>query len=96
MWLFDEAGVRNQVDDGVVSSSSLFMLEAKDCNEDAPAVTLVALDILEMELSLLPIAVDMEDGTWVVVDAFAMLKVAMVALLSALMISFVFIFIDDH
>ena len=39
---FDE--VRNQVDDGVMISSSQFMLDAKDCNEeDFMAVTLVVL-----------------------------------------------------
>jgi hypothetical protein len=56
MWLFDEAGARNQVDDVVVSSPS-------GCIEQVPAVSLVSLDILEIELSLLAVALEMEDGT---------------------------------
>jgi len=48
VWLYDE--VRNQVDDGVMISSSQFMLDAKDCyEEDVMAVTLVVLYILEIE-----------------------------------------------
>ncbi len=95
MWLFDEADARNQVDDKV-PSSSLFSLEAEDCNEeDCPAVTLVAIDTLEIELSLLAVALNIEVGTWVLVDAISVLEVAVVALLSALMISFEFISIND-
>ncbi len=57
MWLFDEAGARNQVDDVVVSSPS-------GCIEQVLAVFLVvALDILEIKLSLLAVALEMEDGT---------------------------------
>ena len=56
MWLFDEAGARNQVDDVVVSSPS-------GCVEQVPAVSLVALDILEIELSRLAVALKMEDST---------------------------------
>jgi hypothetical protein len=95
VWLFDEADARNQVDDKV-PSSSLFSLEAEDCNEeDCPAVTLVAIDTLEIELSLLAVALNIEVGTWVLVDAISVLEVAVVALLSALMISFEFISIND-
>ena len=56
---------------------------------------MVALDILEIEVSLVTAALDTEDGTCVVVDvdAIAGLKVAVVAWLLALIISFVFIFI---
>jgi hypothetical protein len=57
VWLFDEAGARNQVDDVVVSSPS-------GCIEQVLAVFLVvALDILEIKLSLLAVALEMEDGT---------------------------------
>jgi hypothetical protein len=95
VWLFDEADARNQIDDKV-PSSSLFSLEAEDCNEeDCPAVTLVAIDTLEIELSLLAVALNIEVGTWVLVDAISVLEVAVVALLSALMISFEFISIND-
>jgi hypothetical protein len=70
------------------------MIGAEDCNEeDVLALPVVALDILEIEVSLVAVALDTEDGTWVVVDAIAGLKVAAVALLSALIISFVFVFI---
>jgi hypothetical protein len=94
VWLFDEADARNQIDDKV-PSSSLFLLEAEDCNEeDCPAVTLVAIDTLEIELSLLSVAPNTEVG-WVLVDAISVLEVAVVALLSALMISFEFISIND-
>jgi hypothetical protein len=56
VWLFDEAGARSQVDDVVVSSPS-------GCIEQVLAVSLVALDILEIELSLLAVTLKMEDGT---------------------------------
>jgi hypothetical protein len=56
VWLFDEAGARNQVDDVVVSSPSGHI-------EQVLAVSLVALDILEIEPSLLAVALEMEDGT---------------------------------
>ena len=95
MWLFDEADARYRVDDGTVSSSSKFMIRAEDCNEeDVLVLPAVALDIHEIEVSLVAVALDTEDGTWVVVDvdAIAGLKVAVVAWLSALVISFVFIF----
>ena len=98
MWLFDEAvGAIYQVGDGTASSSSSkSMIGAEDCNEeDDPALLpAVVLDILEIEVSLVTAALDTEDGTWVVVDvdAIAGLKVAVVAWLSALVISFVFIF----
>ena len=105
MWLFDEAaGAIYQVGDGTASSSSSkSMIGAEDCNEedDLALLPAVALDILEIEVSLVTAALDTEDGTWVVVDvdAIAGLKVAVVAWLSALVISFVFIlfivFIDD-
>ena len=87
------------------SSSSKSMIGAEDCNEEdelalLPVVALellpaVALDILEIEVSLVTAALDTEDGTWVVVDvdAIAGLKVAVVAWLSALVISLALIFI---
>jgi hypothetical protein len=88
MWLFDEADARYQVDDGTVSSSSKFMIGAEDCNEkDALVLPVVAHDILEIKVSLVAVALNTE-------DAITRLKVATVALLSAFIISFVFIFID--
>ncbi len=99
MWLFDEAaGAIYQVGDGTASSSSSkSMIGAEDCNEedDLALLPAVALDILEIEVSLVTAALNTEDGTWVVidVDAIAGLKVAVVAWLSALVISFALIFI---
>jgi hypothetical protein len=104
VWLFDEAtGAIYQVGDGTaLSSSSKLMIGAEDCNkeDDLALLPVVALYILEIEVevALVTAALDTEDGTWVVidVDAIAGLKVAVVAWLSALVISFVFIvFIDD-
>ena len=96
MWLFDEADARYRVEVGTVSSSSKFMIPVEDCNEeDVLVLPAVALDIHEIEVSLVAVALDTEDGTWVDVDAIAGLKVAAVALRSALIISFVFVFIDD-
>jgi hypothetical protein len=101
MWLFDEADARYQVDDGTVSSLSKYMIHAEDCNEeDDPAVALV---VFEIDVSLVTAALDIEDGAWVLVDAITGLKVdatarleaAAVALLSTLVISCVFIFIED-
>lgn len=43
MWLFDEGDARNQVDDGVVSSSVAYY------REDALEEALVSLDRLDME-----------------------------------------------
>ena len=95
MWLFDEADdARYQVDEGTASSSSKFMIGAED-EEDVLALNAVALDTLEIEVSLVAVALDTADGTWVVDDSIVGLKVAAVALLSALIISFVFVFIDD-
>ena len=98
MWLFDEAHAIYQVGDGTaLSSSSNLMIGAEDCSEEDVLALLpaVALDILEIEVSLVTAVLDTEDGTWVVVDvdAIAGLKVAVVAWLLALVISFVFIFI---
>ncbi len=70
------------------------MIGAED-GEDVLALTAVALDTLEIEVSLVAVALDTADGTWVVDDSIVGLKVAAVALLSALVISFVFVFIDD-
>ena len=98
MWLFDEAHAIYQVGDGTALSSSFnLMIGAEDCSEedDLALLPAVALDILEIEVSLDTAVLDTEDGTWVVVDvdAIAGLKVAVVAWLLALVISFVFIFI---
>jgi hypothetical protein len=99
VWLFDEAtGAIYQVGDGTaLSSSSKLMIGAEDCNkeDDLALLSAVALDILEIKVSLVTAALDTEDGTWVVVDvdAIAGLKVFVVAWLLALIISFVFIFI---
>ena len=97
MWLFDEeADATYQGDEATVSSSSSskFTIPVVDCDkEDVLEPPAVELDIVAIEVSLLVVVLDSEDGAWLVVeDAIAKLRVAAVALLSALVTSFVFVF----
>jgi len=91
--LFEEAGPKHQVEDGVCV---ITMLKAKDCDEEyLLAALLLAHCIHEFELffSLLHTTSKMAHGWFV--DALVM-KVAVISLPSELTVSFVFVFIDDN
>ena len=84
MWLFDEeADATYQGDEATVSSSSSskFTIPVVDFDEeDVLEPPAVELDIVEIEVSLLVVVLDSEDGAWLVVeDAIAKLRVAAVA-----------------
>ena len=87
MWLFDEeADATYQGDEATVSSSSSskFTIPVVDCDEeDILEPPAVELDIVEIKVSLLVVALDAEDGAWLVVeDAIAKLRVAFVFMMA--------------
>jgi len=78
--------------------SSKFLTPAEDCDEEEALLpSAVAFDILEIEFLLVVLALETEDGAWVVVDAIARLMVAVVALLSAALVTLLvfLILVDD-